>query len=433
MKHRAVLALVAVFTVLSPSFAFGMIGLDIDKELLLLKEGRSELHISGAQFRIAVFAFEDPDQTGLGNALARLLSHDILVNSRLRSIGVLWYSGGVSSPAPGALNYYDKVEVLTEAQQATIAVWGVVRRQGGRLIVDTYTQVPPHTLRKAFHWRFRLPRAMGGSELLVQLNPDRIFLQRLELTLAEGEQLKASAARLNELRKKDGDDQPVIATLPMDSVYFLQKRKQDWVLVNAGEERTGWVRARGYCAEACAPLLSASKFVSGLLAFIQSHRQPKVDPSLTDDAKAVRDQLLALRALDEAPPEISDREALQVIDHWFTPTATGFSVPPGGAAMANLRAVIEIVGALKRESLEQGISGGGPDDRAFDRLELDRAWVAGIADQLADASMIDPRNAIVLQNLSVLFHYVGDTARARLAESLAEDARTLSRAAGITQ
>ena len=44
--------------------------LDIDKELSLLRDGRAQVHIGKARYRFAVFSFDDPDGTGLGNAVA---------------------------------------------------------------------------------------------------------------------------------------------------------------------------------------------------------------------------------------------------------------------------------------------------------------------------------------------------------------------------
>jgi TolB-like protein len=421
MRRLLVLALLAVAATLALPRAFAMEQLDIDKELRLLKRGQSQLHIPGARFRVAVFTFEDPDRTGLGDALARILSHDILVRSAVSSIGVLRYVGGLSAPAAEDLSYYDKVEALTEAQQVTIAVWGMVRRQGERLIIDSYAQIPPTTLRRAFSWSFNLPRAMGGGTLAAQLNPDRILVQRYELAAAEAQALHASAARVNQLRAKALDGDPVIAELPMDSVYFLQERRGDWVLVNAGPGRTGWVRAAGHCGSACSPLLDAARFISGLLGFIQSNNPPEVAATLTPDAHAARDELVSLVALDEARPEISEQEALRFVSPWLAASA---GVPPGGAAFGNLRALIRIVGALKREGSERG--------QPFDQRKLPRGEVTEIADDLARASQIDPRNAVVLRNLTVLFDYIHDEGRAQLARELAQDAERTSRgAAGI--
>jgi len=87
--------------------------------------------------------------------------------------------------------------------------------------------------------------------------------------------------------------------------------------------------------------------------------------------------------------------------------------------MANLRAVIRIVGALKRESIQLG--------DAFDQLKLPHDQVKEIADELAQASLIDPRNAVVLRNLSVLFAYIEDYRRAELANDLARQVESTSR------
>jgi hypothetical protein len=412
-----------VMATLAPSQALGGEQIRIDEELRLLKQGKIRQRIPYARFRVAVFTFEDPDGTGLGDALARILSHDILVRSKVSSIGVLRYVGGLLAKAPDDPSYYDKVEKLTEAQQVTIAVWGAVHRQGKRIVIDSYAQIPPTTLRKDFSWSIKLPQAMGGGTLAAQLNPDRIWVQRHELAASEIEVLLTSAARVNQLRNRPGDRERVIAELPMDSVYFLEARQGDWIKLNAGAGRTGWVRVAGHCAGACMPLLDSARFVSGLLAFVQSNSTPEVAETLGLDAHAVHDQLAVLSVMDWERPDISEREALSLVNRWLVRPAGDFvGVPPGGAAFENLRALIKIVGALKREGMGRG--------RPFDQRQLPRGQVAEIANELARASLIDPRNAVVLRNLTVLFSYMQDEGRAQLAGRLAENAEQKSRSAG---
>ena len=108
-----------------PSARAGM-PLDMERELSLLRDGQVKIHISGARYRYAVFTYEDPDQTGLGNALATIISHDLLVNGKVSSLGVLRYLGDLGkSSDEKQLRYFEKVEPLIESQGVQVAVWGV--------------------------------------------------------------------------------------------------------------------------------------------------------------------------------------------------------------------------------------------------------------------------------------------------------------------
>jgi len=179
------------------------IRVSLEEELRLLEQGiQPRLRIAGAEFRVAVFTYEDPDETGLGNALASLVAGEILLRSRVSSIGVLRYEGSVLPEEQGGLGYFDKVERVAEAQQVTLAVWGVVRQVRERLVVDTYVQVPPGTIDEAFLWIVSLPEAMGGGDLLARLRPNRIPAQRLDLPLGAIEVLGQAARNLNELRSE---------------------------------------------------------------------------------------------------------------------------------------------------------------------------------------------------------------------------------------
>jgi hypothetical protein len=55
----------------------------------------------------------------------------------------------------------------------------------------------------------------------------------------------------------------------------------------------------------------------------------------------------------------------------------------------------------------------------YNDCKLDSGHIRTIANQLAQASLNDPSNVDVLQNLALLFNYLGDTDRKTLAESLA--------------
>src|SRR5262245_12695276 len=114
LMRRLARALVLVLVMLGRARA-GEI-LDIDRELKLLEERiQPPLRIPGAEFRVAVFAYEDPDGTGVGNALASIVAAEILLRSTVKSIGVLRYEGRLVPTEAEPLSYFDKVEKLTAA------------------------------------------------------------------------------------------------------------------------------------------------------------------------------------------------------------------------------------------------------------------------------------------------------------------------------
>ena len=145
--------------------------LDIDKELSLLRDGRAQVHIGKARYRFAVFTFDDPDGTGLGNAVAGILSHDLLMKSKVSSIGVLRYVGGLGKASDEKqLRYFDKVEPLIESQGVQVAIWGTIRRSGEKAQIDSFTQLSPSVVRSAFSYSYRLPPSMGGGGWCIALH-----------------------------------------------------------------------------------------------------------------------------------------------------------------------------------------------------------------------------------------------------------------------
>ncbi len=413
-------AWLAAVLCLLPALALAEIQPNLEQELRLLQHGEKlQLHIPGAKYRIAVFTYEDPDGTELGDALAALVGRQVLLRSAGGSIGVLRYQGGLAPSASDALSYFDKVDRVANAQEVTLSVWGMVRRNGGKLTVDTYVQIPPRIVADTFVWRVRLPRRMEG-ELVAHLQPDRIFVQRLELQAGAAGELRAAARKLDELRAEPSDSAPVVGTLPRGSVYWIEEERGDWILANAREMR-GWVRGGGHCTGACAPLLDAANFGAALIAFMASPGAKRIPDGLLPDAEAVRDQLAALEPLNRGSPaqlEVS----IAPIERRLRDTASNGTVPPGGAALANVRAVGKLAILLQLEARGRAREAGARNIEAiYDDLAPDPAQVRAIAFELAEASLVDPRNADVLHNLAVLFAYAGDADRAQLARSLAAE------------
>ena len=391
--------LLALAVTLFPGAAYAGIRLDLDAELLRLERGEPpERHIAGARTRVAVFTYEDPDATGLGNALAALVAHEVLLRAQVGSIGVLRYEGRLSGTEAVPLSYFDKVDKVTAAQEVTLSLWGVVRRSGDKLFIDTYAQLPAKTLQETFSWQLVLPEALGQRVLIAHLRPDRIHLQRLAVPAHAIEILRAAAARLDELRAAPRDAAAITGALPTDATYWIAQRDGDWIRFEYGAGRGGWTRYAGHCTGECAPLLEAARFAGDLLRFAVNREIPSVSASLTTDAAVVRDELAALELLDKDPAE-----ARWLMSRWLDQG----NMTPGGAALANVHALGEVAVALVEQEL--------PPER-----------LRYIAFKLAAASQTDPNNTDVLLNLAVLFELAGDGERARLAGQLAAQAGAVS-------
>ncbi|MCB1922943.1 MAG: hypothetical protein KDJ27_04220 [Gammaproteobacteria bacterium] len=402
----------------------GIAGIDksLDEQLNILAQGKiPERLIPGAQYRVAVFSYNDPDDTGLGDTLAAIAAREVLTNSKVSSIGVIFFKGGVAPSGDSKLGYFDKVEKVTAAQDVKLAVWGIIRTVGDQLEILTYAQVPRPALEQHFTWRLRMPEAMGGQSLLARLRPDRILVQRLLLDADGVAALRRGADAIARVRSAPRNEAPVKATLPMDRVYYIVGRKNDWVHLQAAGGVDGWAPVRGQCTGACGEFLQAATYAGGVLRYMADGEVPAARGRFTDEARAVADQLGALGLL--ARGTLDDLHDLQrVIRPWLQRKA----VPPGGAAFANIQALAELALALKEEYLSH--AGHGTDaaekDALYNQIQLSKRGARDQAYALAKISLSDPRNPDLLHNLAVLFAYAGDGERADLARQLAETAIT---------
>lgn len=398
--------------------AYAMAPLDMDEELRLLRDGKARIHIGGARYRFAVFTFEDPDGTGLGNAVATIISHDLLMNGKVSSLGVLRYLGGLGKAGDERqLRYFDKVEPLIESQDVQVAVWGMIRRTQDGVRIDSYTQLSPSAVHTAFSFTFRLPREMGRAPLIHRVAPDRLLTQQLELSTAEAGALAGIADNIDQLRQSPSDSAPIAGRLPVGKVHYLRTRQGDWaelVIEGGGPVQSGWLRASGFCSGPCAPLLEVSQFATGLMAYDAGERIPSRSSALEADAQALIDQLRAVDALNHARPEEAEEAALRILQPWcpaeFSGKDLSIAPPPGGAATCNLRALAQLVGPSRQAARERP------------PRTLERARVQAVTEVLAQVSLYDPRNVPTLRNLATLFSLLGDSERAGLAGRLADQA-----------
>lgn len=412
-KRGLMMWLVALITLFAAGVASAGMQLDIENELRLLRNGQAQKHIGMARYRFAVFTFEDPDGTGLGNAVASILSHDLLMNSKVNSIGVLRYVGDLSKASDNRqLRYFDKVEPLIETQEVQLAIWGTIRRIGDRLRIDSFTQLSPSVMDTAFSYSFHLPQMMGSGRLVHRVGPDRMLIQRLELSAEEADNLTAIAINLDRFRAAPDDAQPFTGRLPLGSVYYVQHRQDEWARIGMKSGKSGWLRTTGFCTGACAPLMAVSRFASELMAYDDLGKMPAYSEWLAPDAKAFTDQLMAVAAINGGSEQYAEFDALNKLKPWCPAKGdvTGDRPPPGGAAICNLRAIIRLVGFGRMAAWQP--REGLPTDIV----------VRSVADELATTSMSDPRHVPTLKNLATLFSFLGDTERSKLAAKLAEDA-----------
>ena len=435
---KILMLIVALLLCASPAGAMERI--NIEEELRLLEQGGTlPKRIPFAKFRVAVFTYEDPDGTGLGNYLAGLIGNHILLNSRVSSLGVLRYEGKLSPTRHNRLSYFDKVDRLIEAQEVSLAVWGMIRKVGENLIIDTYTQIPQKINEEYFAWKFKLPEKMGGATLQAHLRPNRIHLQQLSISARSAEGIVEAIGQLNVLRKSPDSGAEVVGRLPTGQVYWVTGRRGDWAEFNTSSGLTGWAPIVGNCNAECRFLLNAAQFASNLLAYMQNRsKTPQVMAGLSTDTLAVTEQIQALDALNGNLRQIREI-SLTLAARWTGPARQigqdpttkidrGKGIPPGGAAFANLWTLAQMA-----YSLQEGYERQIPDNQhlfqddpsrarrlIYENLRISKSAVEAMASDLAKASLLDPKNIDILRNLAVLFEYTGQTEKSMLARSLVQ-------------
>ena len=427
MRLQGIVVLALMLTASLASSAWAGISVPLEDQLRILEQGRQPARlIPGAKHRVAVFTFEDADGTGLGDVAAALVAREVLTNSKVSSIGVIFFEGGLAPSADSGLSYFDKVERVTAAQEVTLAAWGIIRQTANGVQIDTYLQIPAPSLDKYFTWTLKLPQAMGAKELSARLRPDRVFLQRRIFTADGIEQLKSAATAIGRVRASPRADADIIAALPLSEVYYLTERQAGWVRLQTRSGVNGWAPSEGHCLGECESFLEPYTFTGQVLRYMADGSLPVSNQRLSLESQAVAHQLEILTALNSK--SIDDlHETVNQAQFWQEQEA----VPPGGAAFANLEALAVLGLGLKEafvkvaeRDFEVNVRGSEPvpdfvEQQIYDSIKLSPENVKRIALPLAEASQYDPRNTDVLGNLSVLFGCVGDSDRADLAQRLA--------------
>ena len=396
-----ILSLSLIF--LSPS-VHAMVGVDVNEDIDSVLAGNAPpLHLPDSKYRIAVFEFEDPDGTGLGNAVSNLIAREILLSSGLPSIGVLNYYGSLEPTKKHPQSYFDKVDLVARAQRASLAIWGVVRRDGKSIVIDVQAQLPDPIVEKSFAWSLKLPRAMGGETLNATVSPTRMQIQHVRMPLEFATTLGAMASSGKIVRASPSKTATIAARIPKYSALSVTETRGSWSKLIV-DGKSGWVQRPTDCARECAQLLGTASFVGALLKFASGGAAPAVSRDLSRDTAIVARQLAVLA--DLRSKEYKTAEAY--LARWDAGKSNDY-----GAPYANLFAL----GTLSAELGKHG-------NQSFDEIRLDTDFVHEIATSLARASQDDPRNAELLQNLAVLFRVVGDESRAALASRLASQAQS---------
>lgn len=401
--NRAAVALVAAVCA-NPAFAMEI--QDLEEALT----GEREPAFLNATNRVAVFTFEDPDDTGLGDDVAFLSSSRILFDADVGSLAIVLYQEGLE-PGRRGLSYFEKVDELTSGKDYIAAVWGRIARDGADLLIDSFVQFYPdvaaarhnYTERTSrFRYRFLLPGLSGTLE--VSVAPRRIWVQSARIPADSVNQIRMAAASVRQLRfspdraaaRVDG------GFLGLGARYWITERSGDWRRVILESGRDGWTSVSAHCtvALACRTVISPVEYLISLLRYA-SRRTDVMDAgeNATPVARAVSAQVRMLESLRRAETsEVRLADLVRDAEGWIDRKAT-----PGGATFGNIRAIarlqqLEATGTLERDA------------------------VRDITDELARAVLDDPGNLDALHNLAVLFEYVDDQGRARLARRLYSEA-----------
>jgi hypothetical protein len=353
--------------------------------------------------RTAVFTYDDPQGTGLGNAIALLLSKKMLLSSPVHSVAVANFRDEqlgtplVTAGAGNGATYFDKVDLVTKNQNFGLAVWGTIARTGDVIRIDSFLQVPAGAGGDKFRGSVRIPKAMGGGSLNARLRSDRVSIETMFLDSDSAEELKKIARQVGSLRRQPKESAPIIAKL--EGSYRIVGYNGTWAEILLSDGRRGWTSVDQFCTDVCAFLLKTANFTNDILASAYGGHPRRLAEGLTRDADEMLQQITALRALQDSP------EAAAVIaETWIK----GSKTP--SPTFESLLVLAKFASALKREV------GKG---QSFDEVRLQPPVLQPLVDSLVEASIANPSDTDILSNLARLFDYAGDPRRAELARQIA--------------
>ncbi len=383
----------------------------LEVEVAKLDEQRRALVDSKTLFpktrnKVAVFAYQDPDGTGLSNAVSFLISKHMLFSTRVGSYAIVNFQSDLSARGEDGLTYFDRVDKLTRNLGYTIAVWGRIRAPGdGSVQIDTFIQIPDDDAGGRFARIVQLTGNDGRKlGLEASLRPERFQAQSLTLTRDTVAQVQSAANELTRLRRKPATTAAVAHTLPEGQVYNIANSSGDWVRLSLRNGDSGWTSVRAFCRNDCARLLAAADLANDVVAFAEGKNPRRLGEGATREALAAYEQMTALNALQRKPAR-----SKALADRWLNSSAEvrvdpqtginrGDASPPGGGAFANLRAIASLAETSRTITRDQARE---------------------LADRLAAVSVSDPGYGDVLNNLAELFDFLGDERRKEIALEIA--------------
>lgn len=390
---------------------------ETQKTLLTFREtissGQRERFFPSMRHRVAAFTFDDPHATGLGDPISFLLSKKLLFSSRVTSFAIVNYRQGADRDSSSDLAYFDRVDAVTKDQNFPLAIWGRLSRTDRGVRIDSFLQIPGDAEKSPYIRTIRLPAAMGGGTLTARLKPDRLLVQSLDVDYDKTSLLTIGADQVAMLRASPAAAAPVTGRLgDGNGSYSIVGSERDWVQLRLADGTSGWTSIDQFCTDICRALLDVANFANDVVALTSGFPARPMSKSLTREAEAMLQQLAALMSLPNNP-----NRAIEIAKRW-TGVASPRAIASGSAGFANILAVARVKAELARANAKGS---------NFDRIRLGRQAVERIANQLADASVADPSDVDVVENLAVLFGYLGDDRRRRLAVEIAANLKAKAR------
>ncbi len=211
------------------------------------------------QFKAVVLQFVDPDNTGLGETMSRLLWREILESiSDVGGAGVIlaYDRTGEIEDALGEgdidnflqREYHNAAQSIAEQQGAQISIWGSVLNDGDGLLVQPFL-----TLRQdddapwtTFTWTIRYPK---GVSLSTPLGRHRLNLAPIQASRAELFErpfvtrckLKAGCTKGIGLHTEPGNQSPVINHVPVGSLVQVVDADRQWLKVKRSDGNPAWI------------------------------------------------------------------------------------------------------------------------------------------------------------------------------------------------
>ncbi|MET4323270.1 hypothetical protein ABIB90_002343 [Bradyrhizobium sp. JR4.1] len=356
-----------------------------------------------ATHRTAVFTYEDRQGSGLGDAIAFLISKKLLFTAPVHSVAVVNFRNEqLATPAATVgvekgVTYFDKVDLVTKNQNFGLAIWGRIARRGDGFSIDSFLQVPASASREKFSSSVRIPTAMGGGALYARLRSDRVLIGTTYMDAKLAQSLNEIARQVGNLRRQPKVGAPVVAKL--EGLYRITQYQGTWVEILLANGRRGWTSIDQFCTEECRFLLKTADFTNDILALTGGARPRRLLEGLTRDADEMLQQLAVLRTLQDSPDG-----AANIAKTWIEGSRTP------SPTFESLLALAKLEIALKRE-LARG--------KNFEDIRLQEPEVQPVVDSLVEASIANPGDEDVLLNLAHLFEFLSDPTRAALARQLA--------------